>query len=1390
MGACDPTVCRIRICREYISPELAQKHLERLWAAERRLVPRLFGAILEIEGEGTAQTATPTSSAEMFFLQALPVSPARFRPASKMGQQIFENTRSVKLTDVLKACQSIRDFQANGGARNAAGPRLDNDDFNTKLLPIWNNLQLCVNVVVDAGLDTRAGAEPVGGVKQVLEKKEGLFRMHMMGKRVNYACRSVISPDPMIETDEVGIPSVFGTKLTYPEPATDRNFYKMRDAVINGPDVHPGATHIEDEYGVVKKLSADKSKRTAQAKQLLTCLSNTGRKKKNPTKIVHRHIRNGDYVLVNRQPTLHKASLMAHKARILQGERTIRLHYANCKTYNADFDGDEMNVHFPQNEMARAEAEHIALSHHQYISLGGSPLSGLIQDHVVSGVRMICKDAMYTRRDYQQLVYGAVGDGFGKVDILPPAMIKPIRMWTGKQIISTIMHNLTKGFTGLNLTSKTQTNNHWSSPLKGPLVSDKIPKGAFQKEGVLLEGESTVIFSGGLMLSGLLDKKQIGSAKNGLIHAVQEVYGNTYSGRLLSMLGRLFTVMVKFNAHTFGIEDVLLTPAAEAERRALIVKGDNIGPAEVAKYTKSESTDPATISKNIETIFRDEKEMKGLDAVMMTAGNDMQSAIVKATCPGGLAKPFPANHLQAMVQTGAKGSTVNATQISSLLGQQALEGKRVPVMVSGKTLPSFRPFDPSGRAGGLILGRFLTGINPAEYYFHCMAGREGLVDTAVKTSRSGYLQRCLIKHMEDLTVGYDMTVRDADGSVMQFLYGEDGLDVSKTSQLTNFALMRDNYTALLDRFGAANLEALFPGKFASKGRSALKKACKNPAEYPPALSKYRPDRYFGAVSETLNGDLDKFAATLETGNVTAKKMKELMFLKSFRSLAEPGEAVGVLAAQAIGEPSTQMTLNTFHFAGRSDMNVTLGIPRLREVLMTASAQIKTPIISVQLGNDHKAAAKLAGRLRRVTLGNLLQKVTVAEQLVAETGGWRSRRYEITLDFIPQAEYEKGFSIDQSAAMQGVEKFLRTQLSDLVKKYGSKPVGGSGVGVVVQAPKATEEGEGAETVPDAPAAAKPDSDGESSSDDDDDDDDDMADAATKRKAKTEGYGKDKSQEDDADSVDEVDSDDYDSDSEDAAAANDDEVDSDVEMTKPTKKKSTATPEQKAAAKATTDSQRKKYVLEGDFKIKDYIFDDTVGQCTVTMQYPAEDPVIFWVSLFERAAEDIVIRAVPGIELCALTKSKQSLAEPDMLAISGTNLKELWNYPDLVDLTKLRSNDVHAMMSTYGVEAARATIVNQVNEVFGVYGIVVDPRHMSLVADTMTYDGGYRAMNRMGLRTSTSPFLKMSFETTFDFLRTASLHGEHDPLQSSSAQLVLGQPTHGGTGAFSLQQQLVE
>ena len=323
-----------------------------------------------------------------------------------------------------------------------------------------------------------------------------------------------------------------------------------------------------------------------------------------------------------------------------------------------------------------------------------------------------------------------------------------------------------------------------------------------------------------------------------------------------------------------------------------------------------------------------------------------------------------------------------------MLGQQELEGRRVPVLPSGKTLPSFIAHDPNPRSWGYITDRFLTGVRCQDFYFHCMAGREGLIDTAVKTSVSGYLQRCLIKNMETLVVQYDFTVRDGDGSIVQFYYGEDGLDPTKTRYLTKFNFLEKNYHGYIEKYNPQGLASKLDQKAV---RKFIQKRSANPEEskYDTILNNYLPGSFFGAISESVldkvnsyNGE--NFVADNEEIGVSKKRFRSLVSVKYFNSLIHPGESVGVLAGQAIGEPSTQMTLNTFHLAGHGGANVTLGIPRLREILFRGSGHVKTPMMTLTLqdegGRDlnRMDAESLTRKLQRLKLTELVNSIKVSE----------------------------------------------------------------------------------------------------------------------------------------------------------------------------------------------------------------------------------------------------------------------------------------------------------------------------------------------------------------------------------------------------------------------------
>ena len=825
----------------YVNAQEVHALISDLFQKEREIMELLYNP-------RPTKSATPVT-ADMFFIKTIFVPPNRYRPEAKTGDgEIAEAQQNTLYKQILTQCETLNNIrkEMSGSAPSSSYRQRDFRDLQNA----WVQLQDAVNSLIDRDrnpVQGLSGRQNVEGIKQLLEKKEGLFRKNMMGKRVNFAARSVISPDPNIETNEIGVPPVFAKKLTYPEPVTNHNFYELKEAVLNGIEKWPGAAAIENENGQVINLRTKNfEERQALANQLLAPSSTnvTGARNKK----VHRHLNNGDIVLMNRQPTLHKPSIMAHRARVLPGEKTIRMHYANCNTYNADFDGDEMNMHFPQNEIARSEALQIADTDHQYlVATSGKPLRGLIQDHISMGVWLTNRDTFFGREDYYQLLYACLRPesnhtASAKIETITPAVVKPRALWTGKQIISSVLKNITPvTHEGLTLAGKSQTTGDRWGDEPGRNKEDR---------------EDKVIFQDGELLCGILDKAHLGPSGGGFVHSVYEAYGHTVAGKLLSVLGRLLTKFLHMRAFTCGMDDLVLTERGENDRLKKLSEAETIGLEVATKYVTLD-TDPDANGKELfsrlQDVLRDDEKQAGLDRVFNSRTSTLSSEITSACLPSGLRKPFPKNQMQAMTTSGAKGSSVNANLISCNLGQQVLEGRRVPVMVSGKTLPSFKPFETKVRAGGYITDRFLTGVKPQEYYFHAMAGREGLIDTAVKTSRSGYLQRCLIKGMEGLKVEYDSSVRDSDGTMIQFLYGEDGLDVTKQKHLRDFKFLAENYMSLVAQLNVREDYTKTINTAASDWHKQATKMSRrgNVDAMDPALAVFNPGSCMGSTSETF-----------------------------------------------------------------------------------------------------------------------------------------------------------------------------------------------------------------------------------------------------------------------------------------------------------------------------------------------------------------------------------------------------------------------------------------------------------------------------------------------------------------------------------------------------------
>ncbi|KAG6916710.1 hypothetical protein DXG01_005659 [Tephrocybe rancida] len=1416
-----------------VAAEECRAHLRRLFRNEVVVCALIYGRHGPFAPLSVDQLSF--ASGDMFFLDVIPVAPTRFRPPAKMNEILFEHPQNELLAKVMNTCYRLRDINIDLRAASQKTPDFDQAaqrSLMAALLERLIQLQIDVNSFMDSSKNpapVRQGKLPPAGVKQGLEKKEGLFRKNMMGKRVNYAARSVISPDVNIETNEIGVPPVFARKLTFPEPVTPANFHELRQRVITGPHGYPGASMVEYEDG--HQQSLDKltiEQRTAIANQLLTPqegdrsgVARRGLHTRTPAinKKVYRHLRDGDMLILNRQPTLHKPSMMAHKARVLQGEKTIRMHYANCNSYN------EMNIHFPQNQVARAEAMIIANTNNQYlVPTSGNPLRGLIQDHVVAGVWMTSQDAFFSREEYFQLLYGALRpeDNHSRLLTLPPTIWKPKPLWTGKQIvgieslgiaallifpfkISTVLKNITPSTVeGLNLNAKTKVPGYlWGADSK----------------------EDKVIFMDGELLCGVLDKAAFGASDYGLVHSVYELYGADIAGQLLGILSRLFTKFLQHRAFTCRMDDLTLTPEGNAKRDALLEKGKNLGTEGAIENFPSLTTTakddiPEALLSLLEDVLRDDNKMAGLDVTVKTKLSKLTSSISDAVLPGELWRKFPYNHMQTMTLSGAKGSAVNARQISCALGQQELEGRRVPVMVSGKTLPSFRPFETKAIAGGYVASRFLTGVKPQEFYFHCMAGREGLIDTAVKTSRSGYLQRCLIKHLEGIRVHYDHTVRGSDNSIYQFQYGGDALDVTKQKHLYEFDFIAQNEVSLVNilqpRVVTGRLDETTAVAYMKK---VMKKSAERPSrgvpskrdKLDPVLSLYSPSLYLGSTSEQFATAVDKYVKTNPNGLLTGKgtppeaenRMKSrkdpirssnfrlLMNVKYMRSLIDPGEAVGLLASQGVGEPSTQMTLNTFHFAGHGAANVTLGIPRLREIVMTASQKPKTPSMTMKVrpGTDADDIDIFCKRASQVKLSQIVDSVSVKEQMKVE-GDARRTQFTIDLKFFPKEEYVAEYDTDPleilaafatrfpltlkkeiQVEMKRLDADLRGQINELGK--GKKPKTREGAG-----------GEGDEEEEALVSSKRANDEGSEVGDGDADDE-----KRARQKKEQASYESDESDAEDAE---------YDNDALEAEfasqAGSDDETVGQVKKKKNNSFQSEVKKVESLFIHNLNPATKFLFTEAGCTMQLEVcfwpLFLDQVSSRTI-FQFRMDMPKLLFVGIVERTCRATIIREIPGITECFQVKDDSKKGqEPEIkLTTNGSNLKGLWNFAagsdeSILEDDDIYSNDIYAILKTYGVEMARAAILKEMGGVFGAYNIQVDRRHLELIADYMTFDGGYKPFNRKGISTNPSPLLKASYETTAAFLSEATLYGDFDDLTTPSGNIVMGRPNLTGTGVFDV------
>src|SRR3989442_1745029 len=820
---------------------------------------------------------------EWAVLQVMPVPPVSVRPSITLESGIrSEDDLTHKLVDIIRINQKLREALESGVPINI-------------IQELHELLQYHVTTYFDNEVSGLPPARHRSGralktLVQRLKGKEGRFRGNLSGKRVDFSARTVVSPDPNLDINEVGVPLDVAARLTILEKATDYNFEEMKRLISNGPDTYPGSLYIVRPDGRRVRLEfVTDRKVVAEALQ--------------PGFVVERHLRDGDIVLFNRQPSLHRMSIMAHRVRVLP-YKTFRLNPTVCPPYNADFDGDEMNLHVPQGEEARTEARLLMQVQDQILSPRyGGPIIGAIRDSLTAAFLLTKKSTLLNRADVSKLLAAAGFEG----PMPEPAVTKPEEKWTGKQIFSIV---LPKGF---NFVSKSNLSSYYKCADCDKGVLHDCPYDAF------------IVIKDGVLEQGVIDKASIGAEKSeSLFHRIVKDYGAEDARTFLNAVTKLLDRYMVLRGFTYAFDELEIPSATKEKIAKAIAKAEEKVNEYIDSYRKEtlERLPGQSLEESLELYIMNELS-RARDVAGEFADQYFQMD----------------NSGVIMSRAGARGSTLNISQMTASVGQQSIRGKRILRGYRGRALSFFKPGDAGAAARGFVYNSYRDGLEPIEFFFHAMGGREGLVDTAVRTQQSGYMQRRLINALEHLKIEYDQTVRDPHGNIVQYLYGEDGIDTAKS-----------------DHGEAVNISRLIEAEsVVDEGRKATEDVIKG------IIGKYAEN-----LNPRMKTNLEKTLLENRLSKEGVEKVMKKVLDLIDRALAEPGEAVGVVTAQSIGEPGTQMTLRTFHFAGVKERNVTLGLPRLIE-LVDARKKPVTPTMDIYLDEEHKVSREKALEVAREIL---------------------------------------------------------------------------------------------------------------------------------------------------------------------------------------------------------------------------------------------------------------------------------------------------------------------------------------------------------------------------------------------------------------------------------------
>jgi len=1226
------------------------------------------------------------SRPDWMICQVMSVPPPAVRPSVKHdAQQRSEDDLSHILVNIIKTNSTLQDKIQNNAPANVI------DDWTT-VLQYYVATQVDNKIPGVASVAQRSG-RPLKSIKDRLNGKGGRMRGNLMAKRVDFSARSVITADPNLSIRDLGIPLKIAKNITKPVIVNERNRAFLTKLVLNGPEIHPGAKILEKKNGESITL------RYMDRKSIVL----------EDGDVVHRHMMDGDPVLFNRQPTLHRMSMMCHIARIMSRGDTFRMNVADTKPYNADFDGDEMNLHMPQDAESEAELRNLAAVPYNIISpANNAPIIGIYQDSMLGSYRFTRENIHFGPREAMNLLM--MSDRVNVEELKEKG-----GMISGFDVLSQIMPPLS---------------------IKYKNKAYKDDKDDFKTSNNVLE------IRNGTYIRGQLDKGVLGGGTKGLIQRTCNDFDNINASKFIDNLQNIITEYMKSSSFSVGISDLISDTKTNDEIVSVIT----------TKKTEVKNL----IDQTQLGVFKNNTGKTNVQEFETQVNNILNKASSDAG-KIGLESLDKNNRFVVMVKAGSKGSDLNISQMISCLGQQNVDGKRIPYGFDQRTLPHYTKYDDTPTARGFVESSYINGLTPQELFFHAMGGRVGLIDTAVKTSTTGYIQRRLVKGLEDLMVSYDMTIRTNKNKIVQFSYGEDSIDTIKVeNQMLPIVTMsvQDIYAhySLPDDTGVnKEIHRIFEdnalkrfkrqkGKLQEKNKyytdymidirkDIIKNVFKGKADCVvnlPVAFSHIINNIQGQQGINANSMIDltpveaynmieAMYEKLET-NYYVKPTelfkvayyyylspKDLLFVKRFnqsalvvlldtifmmfkKAIVSPGEMVGMTAGQSIGETSTQMTLNTFHFAGvAAKSNVTRGVPRIEEIL-SLSSDPKNPSLTVYLRPEDETEREKAQvamyMLEHTKLVEMVKSVEICfdpDDLNTLIPGDKE-----TLEQYRAFENMVSECLDETAETPEKLKWVIRMVMDETTML-EKNITMDDINYTLN----------------------------------------------------NCYG---------DEISCVFSD-----------YNADKLVFRIRMN--------------SVLKASSKSAGKPNVSPLD----------------------QSDQIYVLKNFQEQLLHNTVLRGVKKLNKVTLRKIMDDVTEVNgafkkrdiwVLDTDGTNLLETLAL-DYIDPTRTFSNDIVEMYNALGIEAARQCILNELVDVIEFDGTYINYHHFSVLCDRMTYTSKMISIFRHGINNDNiGPIAKASFEETPEMFLKAARHGELDTFRGVSANIMCGQEGYYGTGSFQI------